>query len=629
MTLFTSTKRAVPLGLGLVLWLYCSSLTLAQVITTVAGGNGYGAAPTQLSLPYGVWLDAAGNLYVGDYSNNRVQKFPPNANSATPGVTVAGGNGQGAGATQLVQPSGIFVDGAGNLYVADSFNNRVQKFPPNANSATPGVTVAGGNGRGAAATQLDYPQCVFVDGAGYLFVSDFYNHRVLKYPPNSNSATPGVTVAGGNGQGAAPTQLNQPVGVFVDGAGNLLVSDYVNNRVQKFPPNSTQASTGVTVAANQLNQPVGVFVDGAGNLAVCSFSQVLVYPPNSTSATAGVVVAGGNGQALTSPAGIFVDAQSNLFVVERFNYRVQKYAYPPLITSQPEAGPAVCAGSSVTAQVGAISTYPGLSLSYRWYSSSGPLSGQTSPTLSVTGRPDLSYYVMVTSSNGLSTSSEGFSPLVLPRPTVRLVASGPLSAANPSVTLTASGAATYQFSPGASQVGNGPTATVTSPGPYLVIGAGANGCFNTASVTVDQLLGPDLTPLLYARPTIVNATTPVSVVVDLVELNGVATSGPLSLKISQQAGLSLSLPASATSVGGRPVSNSAWSLSGPSGGYYTLSSQQVISGGGLLSVGLTGRFSGVGSTGSLAISGTLVGGSGGEQKATNNTDADRLEYFQP
>ena len=95
-------------------------------------------------------MDATGNLYVADLGNNRVQKFPPGSTSATNGVTVAGGNGSGSAANREPDyPYGVSLDASGNLYVADAGNYHVQKFPPGSTSATNGVTAPGVTGREA------------------------------------------------------------------------------------------------------------------------------------------------------------------------------------------------------------------------------------------------------------------------------------------------------------------------------------------------------------------------------------------------------------------------------------------------------------------------------------------------
>ncbi len=97
------------------------------------------------------------------------------ARAAGDGVTVAGGNGDGSAADQLDVPYGVAVDGSGNVYVADNFNDRVQQW---ASGATSGVTVAGGNGNGSAADQLDFPYAVALGADGTLYVADTDNNRV-------------------------------------------------------------------------------------------------------------------------------------------------------------------------------------------------------------------------------------------------------------------------------------------------------------------------------------------------------------------------------------------------------------------------------------------------------------------
>jgi gliding motility-associated-like protein len=233
------------------------------------------------------------------------------ATSVAAGVTVASG---------LNFPLGIFVDGAGNVYVADNGVDRVEKWAP---GATSGVIVAEG---------LDQPSAVFVDALGYLYVSDMGQNRVQKYPPGSTASTPGVTVAGGNGAGPAANQLNNPRALFVDATGNLYVVDQYNERVQKFPPGSTSATSGVTVAGRPtaLGNPIGIFLDAAGNMYICEngYAEITKWAPGATS---GVVVAGGNGvgsapNQLYAPGFIYVDANGNIFIADEMNNRIQEWA---------------------------------------------------------------------------------------------------------------------------------------------------------------------------------------------------------------------------------------------------------------------------------------------------------------
>ncbi|GAB4016652.1 beta strand repeat-containing protein [Spirosoma koreense] len=138
----------------------------------------------------------------------------------------------------------------------------------------------------------------------------------------------------------------------------------------------------------------------------------------------------------------------------------------------------------------------------------------------------------------------------------------------------------------------------------------------------------DLTPIIYARPTTVRGTQAVFVVVDLFEVNSVATSGPITVRLTKDPKVTLSLDGTLTTVGGKPVQNNVWTLSGPAGGYYTLTTNQVIMAGEMLSFGLIGTLQPGATNGTLTATASLVAGSGGETYALNNTDADKIEYFQ-
>lgn len=244
------------------------------------------------------------------------------------GFIVAGGNGQGNAANQLNQPMGMHVDNQGNIYVADAPNHRIQKWAP---GATTGVTVAGGNGQGSAANQLNFPVGVFVDNNGDIYISDCINSRVQKW---TAGATTGVTVAGGNGVGAGANQLNFAGGLFLHN-GTIYIVDAGNSRVQKWTQGATSGVTvaggnGFGAALNQLGTPSmngNLFVDANENIYVTEYSNNRVTKW-SAGATAGVVVSGGNGQGaaanqLNRPTGIAVDNLGGVFVTDANNHRVQ------------------------------------------------------------------------------------------------------------------------------------------------------------------------------------------------------------------------------------------------------------------------------------------------------------------
>lgn len=138
----------------------------------------------------------------------------------------------------------------------------------------------------------------------------------------------------------------------------------------------------------------------------------------------------------------------------------------------------------------------------------------------------------------------------------------------------------------------------------------------------------DLSPILYARPSIVYGTADITVVVDVFELNSASTNGLITVRIPKDSKFSLSFSPSATSINGKPVQNNVWSFSGLSGGAYTLTTNQVIAGGGKLSVGLTGTLTPGATSGAVTATSIVVGGSGGEVRVDNNSNADKIDYFQ-
>lgn len=310
-----------------------------MVAPTTAAGNGTaGTAANQVSSPSGLCFDTAGYLYVIDGANYRVLKFPPGSTSLTNGVTVAGGNGRGMAFNQFYNPFAIFVDRHNDLYVAD--NERVLKFPAGSTSATLGTVAAGNNGGGDSTWQLHRPMGIFVDSSGNLYVADTYEARVLKFPPGSTSSTHGQVVAGYTSQFAnsGVDGLSYPSGIIVDRAGYLYVADAGNNRIQKFPPNSVAHTPGTTIIGNvntynyiTASDPVDLAIDNDGYIYVCNQTEYSVrrFPPYTAADTEGVMVAGiyghGNGAyQLGLPYGVKLDAAGNVYVADYDNNRVQK-----------------------------------------------------------------------------------------------------------------------------------------------------------------------------------------------------------------------------------------------------------------------------------------------------------------
>jgi sugar lactone lactonase YvrE len=232
------------------------------VVTTLAGTagisgslDGTGAA-ARFNLPAGMAVDSAGNIYVADTSNRTIRKV-----TATGGVTtLAGtagtiGNADGTGtAASFNFPSGVAVDSAGNVYVADEFNNNIRKVTP-----TGGVTtLAGGSGgmsgstdgTGAAA-RFHSPTGVAVDSAGNVYVADSGNHTIRKVTADGVVTTPAGsagTIGSADGTGTAAS-FNRPINVAVDSAGNAYVTDAFNHTIRKVTPTGTTTTVAGTAGA--------------------------------------------------------------------------------------------------------------------------------------------------------------------------------------------------------------------------------------------------------------------------------------------------------------------------------------------------------------------------------------------
>jgi sugar lactone lactonase YvrE len=200
----------------------------------VAGVKGSGGTGTnQLNNPGGIAVDSNGNLYISEPVNNRIMLWPPNS---TNGSIVAGTGTAGNNYSSLYYPQEIFLDEDNSyIYIADTSNNRIQRFSLLGGSLNNGTTIAGGNDAGSTNKQLSSPYSVYVSKkTKALYISDSRNNRIQRWNQGERS---GVTIAGDpNGNsGSNATMLSFPHGLALNNEETFLyVVDTFNNRIQRF-----------------------------------------------------------------------------------------------------------------------------------------------------------------------------------------------------------------------------------------------------------------------------------------------------------------------------------------------------------------------------------------------------------
>jgi len=304
-------------------------------ITTIAGsgnagflGDGGAATSAQLSGPTALALDAAGDLFIADTGNNRIREISVQTGDIS---TIAGdgtanfaGDGGAATVAELMAPAGVAVDLTGNVYIADTGNNRIRLV-----SAATGfiATIAGngtpalaGDGAAASAAELNHPSALALDFNGNLLIADTANAEVRRIVLSTGTITAvagnGSAGFGGDGADATSASLSSPSGITVDASGDLYIADAGNNRIRQVLYSNSFITTiagagsasfsgdaGAATSAT-LNQPGGIALEPSGRLLIADTmnNRVRLVDPSLASMSFGTVNPGTSSLPLTAVA---------------------------------------------------------------------------------------------------------------------------------------------------------------------------------------------------------------------------------------------------------------------------------------------------------------------------------------
>jgi len=339
------------------------------------GWNDGSAATASFDRPKGVAADAAGNIYVADTYNNKIRKITPSGTVSTLAGREIAGMADGSGsAASFNLPSAVAVDVAGNVYVADTNNHKIRKITPQGAVTTlAGSGIAGSaNGTGAAA-RFYSPQGIAVDASGNIYVADTYNNKIRKITPNGEVSTFAGTGSLGYQDGYSSTsRFYSPYGVAVDASGTVYVADTYNNRIRKITLEgrvSTLAGSGEKDDADgkgklaAFHYPKAVAIDAAGTLFVAdgdNYKIRQISPEGQVSTLAGIGLRGstdGTGGVVSfySPFGVAIDAMGSVYVSDTDINKIRKVNYGCFTVE-----PSLPAGLSIDIRTGTISGTPTL-----------------------------------------------------------------------------------------------------------------------------------------------------------------------------------------------------------------------------------------------------------------------------
>ena len=339
-------------------------ITPSGVVSTFAGSDiegyldGIGTA-SKFNSPHGLCSDFSGSIYVADSGNNRIRKITPSGVVSTlagSGSSGPGGFADGIGTSaQFNNPLGLCSDSSGNIYVADTNNNRIRKI-----TSLGLVSTLAGSGVGnyadgiGTSAQFYFPNGLCSDSSGNIYVADTANNRIRKITPLGVVTTfAGSTLASSfqgyaDGTGTA-AQFRNPVGVCSSSTGNIYVTDTGNQRIRKITSSGvvstfagTTLSDGVNITS-RFNNPYGVCSDPSGNIYVADtqnnrIRKITPLGVVTTFAGSGIGVPGfadgiGTNAQFNSPCGLCSDSFGNIYVADTGNQRIRKITSSGMVST--------------------------------------------------------------------------------------------------------------------------------------------------------------------------------------------------------------------------------------------------------------------------------------------------------
>jgi tripartite motif-containing protein 71 len=292
------------------------------------GGGDWSRIPAkdgQFSNPYGLAVDIAGNVYVSDHSNHRIQKFDSNGKFMLKWGSHGYGPGQFSGHTGSASdgPIRVALDPSGNVYVAQGWPvDRIHKFDSNGNF------IMRWGSWGTLSGEFQSVSDVTADSTGNVYVVDSWNHRIQKFDSNGKFLLKWGSEGSGEGQFGSGSGTGGPLGVTVNSEGNVYVADTLNHRIQKFDSNGkfllkwgSEGSEG-----SHFKRPMGIIVDTSGNVYVADSgnNRVQKFDSNGKFLLKWGAKGSEDGQ-FYEPRGAAVDSAGNVYISDSFNYRIQKF----------------------------------------------------------------------------------------------------------------------------------------------------------------------------------------------------------------------------------------------------------------------------------------------------------------